>query len=79
MNAYIVTASNGVDKKANFAASQTEAAGLRKSFLADGFKRAEMQTHSIDIPTGKGDLIEFLNLLVEGPDVVAASQRLLGK
>lgn len=79
MNAYIVTAVSGDNKQACFAASQTEAASARKSFIDEGFKRAELDTRTVDIPTGKGALIEFLNLLCAGPDVVAASQRLTGK
>lgn len=79
MNAYLVTAVSGDNKQATWAASQTEAAGARKAFTADGFKRAEMETHSVNIPTSKHELIEFLNLLSAGPDIVAASQRVLGK
>ena len=79
MKAYPVTAQSGDNKQAAWAVSQTEAAGLRKRFLAEGFKRAEMATHDVDVPTGKGDLIEFLNLMCSGPDILAGTQKLLGK
>jgi hypothetical protein len=78
MNAYIVTAESGDRQEVRFAASQTEAAGARKTFIADGFKRNELETHTVDVPTGKGALIEFLNQLCAGPSVIAASRKLLG-
>lgn len=79
MKAYLVTAQSGDNKQAAWAVSQTEAAGLRKRFLSEGFKRAEMQTHDINVPTSKGELIEFLNILCSGPDMVASTMKLLGK
>lgn len=79
MKAYLITAASGDLKEAAFAASQTEAAGVRKRLVAEGFKRAEIATHDVDVPTGKGDLIEFLNILCSGPDILAGTQRLLGK
>lgn len=52
--------------------SQTEAASTRKELVGEGFRRAEIATHEVDVPTNKPDLIAFLNALVEGPSAAAA-------
>lgn len=79
MKAYLITAASGDNKQVAWAVSQTESAAVRKRFLAEGFKRAEMQTHDVNVPTSKGELIEFLNVLCAGPDMLAGTMKLLGK
>lgn len=63
MKLYIVTATSGdsLTVRHTWCGAQTQAAGARKAFIADGFKRAELSTYEVDVPTGKDGLIEFLN------------------
>ncbi len=44
-----------------WAGSQAEAATNRKTFVSMGFKRAEVNTVEVDVPTNKAGLLEFLN------------------
>lgn len=41
--------------------SQADAASTRKEFVGMGFKRAEVNTVEVDVPTNKAGLLEFLN------------------
>ena len=41
--------------------SQSDAAKARKELIEDGFKRAELLTEDIDVPTNKEGLLDFLN------------------
>ena len=78
MNAYLITASNADGSKAKWAASQTEAAAARKSFTDEGFKRAELQTHSVNVPTSKHELIAFLNVVVSSPSAAVLHTMITG-
>lgn len=43
--------------------TQSDAGKARKTFVEDGFKRAEITTQEVDVPTNKEGLINFLNSL----------------
>mgnify|MGYP000005144360 FL=1 len=45
----------------NWVGSQADAASVRKSLVDDGWKRVEILTEEIDVPTNKDGLIKFLN------------------
>ena len=60
MKLYRVSANSDV-QKAVWVGTQSDAAKARKEFLADGFKRAELSTEEVDVPTNKEGLIAFLN------------------
>jgi hypothetical protein len=42
-------------------ASKSDAAGARKAYVDAGYKRAELETEVVDVPTKKDGLVEFLN------------------
>lgn len=41
--------------------TQGDAAKARKKLVAEGFKRAEIETLEVDVPTNKEGLLKFLN------------------
>ncbi len=41
--------------------SQSDAASARKEMLARGATRKDTKTYEVDVPTGKGELMQFLN------------------
>lgn len=49
-------------KSTKWAGSQTEAAKARKEFMDRGFKRAELDTQDVEVPTNKDGLLNWLNL-----------------
>ena len=54
------------DAKSDFrsviwAGSQSDAAKARKELIENGFKRTELLTEDIDVPTNKEGLLDFLN------------------
>ena len=58
----IVAASEkGADIITRWVGTQSDAAKTRKELVADGFKRAELSTEEVDVPTNKEGLIAFLN------------------
>lgn len=59
--------------------SQAEAASVRKQFVSAGFRRTEIITSEVDVPTTKIGLLEFLNILSAGPTVAAAHLKLTTK
>lgn len=61
MRLYKTTASNGDGIQTRWAGSQAEAATNRKAFVGMGFKRAEVETEEVEVPTNKTGLLEFLN------------------
>lgn len=66
MNVYKVTGKNNSgseapDTETRWAGSQTEAAKARKALGEAGFKRSEIETHTVEIPTNKDGLLEWLN------------------
>lgn len=68
MKLYRITALNTShgqtpDSELHWVASKAEAASKRKELVASGFKRAEINTEEIDVPTDKKGLLGFLNSL----------------
>lgn len=63
MNLYKVTAKKSgqelVEKK--WVGSQAEAASVRKQFVDEGYKRVELETETVEIPTNKEGLLSWLN------------------
>ena len=57
----IVATQNKEVKEAIWAGSQAEAAKARKELVTKGFKRAEVETDEVEVPTKKDELIAFLN------------------
>jgi hypothetical protein len=57
-----ITASQIGAVRTVFAGSQSEAAGLRKQLVSEGgYKRADITTTEVDVPTDKKGLLEWLN------------------
>ena len=61
MKLYKTTVKNALDLTARWAGSQTEATKHRKEFGEAGFKRSEVETQTVDVPTHKDGLLEWLN------------------
>ena len=62
MKLYRITATqDGEVKEVIWTGSQTESAKTRKELNAKGFKRAEIDTEEVDVPTNKDGLLTFLN------------------
>lgn len=66
MKLYKTTASQTIesdtDTKVRWAGSQAEAASDRKVFNSSlGFKRSEINTEEVDVPTDKKGLLAWLN------------------
>lgn len=81
MNLYLVIGANeGAQsepvERAIWAGSQADAASARKQLGTEGFRRMEIATYEVDVPTNKPGLIGFLNILAAGPTVAAAHSRL---
>ncbi|WP_087746385.1 MULTISPECIES: hypothetical protein [unclassified Acidovorax] len=49
------------DTETHWVGSQADAASRRKQLNADGFKRADIETHEVDVPTDKAGLLAWLN------------------
>lgn len=60
MKLYRVSANADV-QKVIWVGTQSDAGKARKELVADGFKRAEIETEEIDVPTNKEGLLSFLN------------------
>lgn len=78
MKLYLITATSTDTAKAphsSWVGSQAEAASMRKR-LNPEFRRAEITTSEVDVPTDKQGLIQFLNALAAGPTVAAAHAKL---
>lgn len=41
--------------------SQADAAAARKALMAKGATRKDMKTYEVEVPTGKAELMQFLN------------------
>jgi hypothetical protein len=78
MRFHLITAKNADTEQSIFVGSQADAASKRKELVAEGFKRAEITTVEVDVPTDKAGLLDFLNLMAISPTVAAASKRLKG-
>lgn len=65
MKLYKVVASSTRDDQPTvvktWVGTQSDAAAARKARLAEGFKRAELDTEEVDVPTNKQDLLVWLN------------------
>ena len=62
MKLYLITATTE-DSKTHviWGGSQSDAASARKEMLARGATRKDTKTYEVDVPTGKGELMRFLN------------------
>jgi hypothetical protein len=49
------------DNKTFWLASQAEASAKRADLVREGYKRVELTTEAVDVPTDKQGLISFLN------------------
>jgi len=66
MKLYKITASGwptseAPDSGIHWVGTQADAASKRKQLVADGYKRAEVYTDEVDVPTDKAGLLAFLN------------------
>lgn len=62
MKLYRISATQDAEvKEVVWVGSQSDAAKARKELIEDGFKRAELLTEDIDVPTNKEGLLDFLN------------------
>lgn len=62
MKLYKITATNGDgDTETKWAGSQTESAKARKEFMDIGFKRNQLVTEDVEVPTNKDGLLNWLN------------------
>ena len=61
MNLYAVSLLDG--ERNVWVGTQADAASARKKLLNAGFKRADIKTEDVEVPTNKAGLIEFLNKL----------------
>lgn len=61
MRLYRITAKNDARNQTHWVGSQAEASAHRKQLTAEGFKRAEITTEELDVPTDKKGLLDFLN------------------
>ena len=62
MKLYLITATTE-DSKTHviWGGSRSDAASARKEMLARGATRKDTKTYEVDVPTGKGELMQFLN------------------
>lgn len=61
MKLYCVKAVAGCDVEMRWVGSQADAGKTRKEFVEMGFKRADLETEEVDVPTNKEGLLAFLN------------------
>lgn len=67
MKVYKITAlrstasSDTPDSEIHWVGSQADAASKRKELTSSGFKRAEIETAEVDVPTDKAGLLSWLN------------------
>lgn len=76
MKLYLITADIDGTTHSVWAGSQTESAAGRKAMLAKGATRKDTSTFTVEVPTGKSDLIEFLNDYDHGPKHLVAIRKL---
>ena len=79
MKAYLVytdATNSELQASAKFVGTQADAVVERKHLLAAGWRRKEITTIEVEVPTDKAGLISFLNVLLSGPNVVAALESL---
>jgi hypothetical protein len=56
-----VDSERNADFRPIWVGTQSDAGKTRKELVADGFKRAEITTDEVDVPTNKEGLLAFLN------------------
>ena len=81
MKLYLITATTE-DSKTHviWGGSQSDAAGARKEMLARGATRKDTKTYEVDVPTGKGELMQFLNDLGNNDiTTLIAIRKLIGR
>lgn len=63
MKTYLITAvtGDGADIRSQYVGTQADAAKLRSELVKEGFKRANIMTSEVEVPTDKVGLIAFLN------------------
>jgi len=66
MKLYKITAtgrpdSETPDSETHWVGTQADAASKRKQLVTNGYKRAEVDTEEVDVPTDKAGLLKFLN------------------
>lgn len=67
MKLYRITAirssldSDTPDSEIHWVGSQAEASQKRKTLVSSGFKRAEIETEEVEVPTDKKGLLAWLN------------------
>lgn len=81
MNLYAVHTNRDTDGDVDtiWCGSQPEAAAARKKFIAEGSKRADLTTYTVEVPTDKAGLMQFLNDYASGTKVMVATRNLLAK
>ena len=52
---------NETPNQTHWVGSQAEASAKRKELVSSGFKRAELTTDEVEVPTDKKGLLGFLN------------------
>ena len=75
----LIHAKNSDTEKSVYVVSQADAASTRKRLVDEGFRRADITTTEVDVPTDKTGLLSFLNLMATSPSIAVASERLAGK
>ncbi len=81
MKLYLITATTE-DSKTHviWGGSQSDAASARKEMLARGATRKDTKTYDVDVPTGKGELMQFLNDLGNNDiTTLIAIRKLIGR
>ncbi len=67
MRFYKVLATNNLkdeelpDTETVWVSTQSDAAAARQKFISDGFRRKDLETTEVDVPTSKSELLEWLN------------------
>lgn len=66
MRFYRITATNGLKdedlkEKKVWVTTQGDAASTRKALIDEGFRRKDLETEEVDVPTDKAGLLEWLN------------------
>ncbi len=62
MKLYRLEADTDKDPVIQWVGTQAETSKVRKEWMAEhGFKRADIETDEVEVPTNKKDLLEFLN------------------
>lgn len=74
MKLYLITG----DYFIRWVASQSDAATARKDAIAEGEKRKDLNTYTVEVPTNKEGLLEFLNDYRGSTEQLIATRKLTG-